>query len=283
MLHIFHSTQGGRGAKKEMHALWVSLKDNVKCGNKINDVVKQQTKCGKGSGYVSEKEKMNEYNKPIMETPTSQVVSRPSNTLVRLHELIVGDPSRKIVEMIFQKAWLNTSKPLKKVRTVLRVRYSEEVYEKFEKYRDYVKRVASEQYPRHPRSTVDGNELLRFYGTTMRCFHGKSVKKVHDLCKDPSCYLCQIIQFNFNTRCAEIHLKTSDKELRNRTTAPARVRSVKKAAIICRIIAGTAVNEVDGEYEGSHSTGLGEMQFSLEKFAAKNPSSILPCFVIIFS
>uniref|UniRef100_A0A0R0LA95 Uncharacterized protein n=1 Tax=Glycine max TaxID=3847 RepID=A0A0R0LA95_SOYBN len=149
-------------------------------------------------------------------------------------ELSVGDPSRKIVEMIFQKAWFNTSKPMKKVRTVLR------------KYKEYVKKVASEQNPRHPRSTVDGNELLRLYGTTMICFQGKSSKKVHDLCKDPSCYLCQIIQFNFNTRYAEIHLNT-------------KYINAKKAAIICRIIAGTAVNEVDGEYEGSHSTGLGEM------------------------
>jgi len=185
--------------------------------------------------------------------------------------------------MIFQKAWLNTSKPLKKVRTVLRVSYSEEVLERFEKYRENVKKVASEQYPRHPRSTVDGNELLRFYGTTMRCFHGKSTKRVHDLCKDPSCYLCQIIQFNFKTQYADIHPNTSDKELSNRGIATARVHSVKKAAIICRIIAGTRVNEVDGEYEGPGSTGLGEMQFSLEKFVVKNPSSVLPCFVIIFS
>ncbi|KAL5125913.1 hypothetical protein HKD37_02G006040 [Glycine soja] len=143
--------------------------------------------------------------------------SRPSNTLGRLQELSVGDPSRKIVEMIFQKAWFNTSKPMKKVRTVLR-------------YKEYVKKVASEQNPRHPRSTVDGNELLRLYGTTMICFQGKSSKKVHDLCKDPSCYLCQIIQFNFNTRYAEIHLNTSDKELRKRTTATARVHKREKSS-----------------------------------------------------
>lgn len=83
--HIFHSTQGRRGAKNKMHALWVSLKDNVKCGNKINDVIKQQTKCSKGSGCVSEWEKMNGYNRPLMQTPTTLVVSRPSNTLARLH------------------------------------------------------------------------------------------------------------------------------------------------------------------------------------------------------
>jgi len=68
-----------------MHALWVSLKDNVKCGNKINDVIKQQTKCSKGSGCVSEWEKTSEDNRPLMQTPTTLEVSRPSNSLARLH------------------------------------------------------------------------------------------------------------------------------------------------------------------------------------------------------
>ncbi|XP_061375663.1 uncharacterized protein LOC133317789 [Gastrolobium bilobum] len=249
-----------------MHALWVSLKDNVKCGNKFTDVIRQPTKCSKGCNYVSEKEKMNGDNGPLMETHASLVVSRPSKPLARLHELIIGDPSRKIVEMIFQKAWMNTSKPLRKVRTVLRVSYSAEVLERFENYREKVKKNSCDQFPRHPRSTVDGNELLRFYGTTVRCFQEKSVKKVYDLCKDPSCCLCRIIQYNFNTEYAEIQLNTSGKELSNRTNATARAKNVKRAAIVCRIIAGTAVNEVDGEYEGSDLTGLEEMQYSLEKF-----------------
>ncbi|MED6205559.1 hypothetical protein PIB30_018732 [Stylosanthes scabra] len=261
-----------------MQALWVSLKDNVKCGSKLSDVIRQPPKCGKGSTIcVSEKEKkINEdidHNDPPLETPPTIVVSRPNNTLARLHELSVGDPSRKIVEMIFQKAWMNTSKPLRKIKTVLRVSYSEQVLERFEKYREKVKNNADE---RHPRSTVDGNELLRFYATTVRCFQGKAVKRVHDLCKDHSCCLCQTIQFNFNTEHAKIQLNLND---------TARVRIVKRAAIVCRIIAGTSMNEVDGgEYEGpTVSNGLGEIQFSLEKFVVKNPSSILPCFVIIFS
>lgn len=197
-------------------------------------------------------------------------------------ELGIGDPSRKIVEMIFQKAWMNTAKPLRKVRTVLRVRYSEEVLERFEKYREKVKT----QYPRHPRSTVDGNELLRFYVTTMRCFQGKPMKKVHDLCKDPSCRFCQVIQFNFDAEHAEILLNTCEKDLSNRKSVNARVKNVKRVLIVCRIIAGTSVNEVDGNYEECSecdSTRLGEMQFSLERFVVKNPSSILPCFVIIFN
>ncbi|KAK7276916.1 hypothetical protein RIF29_18065 [Crotalaria pallida] len=266
-----------------MHAWWISLKDNVKCGNKLTDVIRHQRKCVKGSSNISEKEKMDSDNGPLMETPTSQVVSRPSSTLAQLHELSIEDPSRKIVELIFQKAWVNTSKPLRKVRTVLRVSYSEEVFERFEMYREKVKKNASQQYPRHPRSSVDGNELLRFYGTTMRCFQGNSAKKVYDFCKDPSCCLCQIIQFNFNTEYAEIQLNACGKELSDRTIATQRVKNLKRAAIVCRVIAGAAENEVDGEYGCYDSSGLGEMQFSLAKFVVQNPNSILPCFVLIFS
>ncbi|OIW16389.1 hypothetical protein TanjilG_19105 [Lupinus angustifolius] len=263
-----------------MLAWWISLKDNAKCGNKLSDVIMKPEKCVKGSSHVSEMEKMNSNNSPIMETHTKQIVSRPCNTLAQLHELSLEDPSRKIVEMIFHKAWMNTSKPPKKVRTVLRVNYSAEVLERFENYREKVKTNACQQYPRHPRSTVDGNELLRFYGTTIRCFRGKnSAKKVYDFCKDPSCCLCQIIQFNFNVEYGEVEVNTSGKEL----SGTPRIKNLKRAAIVCRVIAGTTENEVDSEYEWSYSNGLGEMQFSLAKFVVQNPNSILPCFVIIFS
>ncbi|XP_019460551.1 PREDICTED: uncharacterized protein LOC109360258 [Lupinus angustifolius] len=263
-----------------MNAWWMNLKDNVKCGNKLTDVIRHPKKYGKGSSYVSEKRKMGRNSGALMETHVSQVVSRPSNTLAQLHELSIEEPSRKIVEMIFEKAWMNISKQLKNVRTVLRVSYSAEVLERFEKYREKVKKNACLRYPRHPRSTVDGNELLRLYGTTMRCFHGNnSAKKVYDFCKDPCCCLCQIIQFNFNVEYAEIQFNTSGKQL----SATPRVKNLKRAAIVCRVIAGTSGNEVDGEYEWSDSTCLGEMQFSLAKFVVQNPTSILPCFVIIFS
>ncbi|KAL5101222.1 hypothetical protein RYX36_005549 [Vicia faba] len=256
-----------------MQALWLSLKDNVKCGNKLTDVIKLPPKFGKGNSFVLQKEeKINkdeeEESFPFMKTPARILVSKPNNTQARLYELGIGDPSRKIVEMIFQKASMNTLKHSRKVRTVLRVRYSEHVLERFEKYREEVKK----QYPKHPRSTVDGNELLRFYVTTMRCFQGK---KVHDLCEDSSCCFCQIIQFNFDTEQTEIQLNISDRKSVN-----ARVKNVKRVSIVCRVIAGSSVNEVDGEYEQGFEN---EMQFSLQRFVVKNPCSILPCFVIIFS
>ncbi|PNX95156.1 hypothetical protein L195_g018339 [Trifolium pratense] len=182
--------------------------------------------------------------------------------------------------MISQKAWMNTSKPLRKVRTVLRVSYSEKVLERFEKYREKVKK----RYPENPIITVDGNEVLGFCFTSMRCF---PVNKVHDLCQDASCRLCQIIQFNFNAENAdEIQLNTSEKDLSKRKGVNARGKNVKRVLIVCRIIGGTAVNQVDGKYEERFETGstrLGEMDFSLERFRVKNTSSVLPCFAIIFN
>ncbi|KAI4307909.1 hypothetical protein L6164_031036 [Bauhinia variegata] len=269
-----------------MNAFWVSLKENVRCGTKLTDVVRITAKCRTESDDISEKENMTRENGHPMNPPASLVISRRSNVQPRLQELGMGDPSRKIVELIFHKSWMNTLKPFSKIRTVFKVSNSAEVLERFERYREKMKQKAGEQFPKHPRSSVDGNELLRFYSTTMRCCQEKSVKKAQDLCKGPFCCVCQIIQFNFNKeyiKGSEFQLNKSSKELSDNTIAPTREKSVKRAVIIFRIIAGTAVHEVDGEKQWSNSTGLGEQQFSLEKFVERNPSAVLPCFVIIFS
>ena len=110
--------------------------------------------------------------------------------------------------------------------------------------------------------------------------------KVCDLCQDPSCCVCQMIQFHFNTEYTkwnQIQLNKSSKEFIDYKFAATRVKNVKRAVIVCRIIAGTEVHEVDGEYKGLNSTGLEEQQFSLVKYIVRNPGAILPCFVIVFS
>ncbi|KAI9074702.1 hypothetical protein K1719_043356 [Acacia pycnantha] len=240
-----------------MNALWVSLKEKVKCGSKLTDVMRQQP-------AVKSYNDKNGHSNPV-QSQASLVATTP-----KLHELIIGDPSRKIVEMIFDKAWMNTSTPQKKVKKVFKVIVSPEMLDRFEKYREMVKEKACEENPRHPRSIVDGNELLRFYGTTMRCCcQGKSVPKVKYLCNDPSCSVCQIIQFNFDTEFSRMF--------------SAGVKTEKRAVIICRIIAGTSIHEVNnGQIEGSCSNRVGKMQFSLDKFVVRNPSAILPCFVLVF-
>jgi len=78
-----------------MQALWLSLKENVKCGNKLTDVIRKPPKFGKGgSSYVRQKEnKMNkedeEDNTLLMETPARLVFSKPNNTQARLFGKVI--------------------------------------------------------------------------------------------------------------------------------------------------------------------------------------------------
>ncbi|KAI4307910.1 hypothetical protein L6164_031037 [Bauhinia variegata] len=262
-----------------MHVLWGFLKGTVHCGAKVTDAVRNPIKCGKRSSDVSNQN---------MDTDNgyyslNSVISRQSSTPTQLHELSSEDSSRKIVEMIFQNAWTNAAGPLRKVRTVFRVCNSAQVLERFEKYREQVKQKAAEQYPSHTRSMVDGNELLRFYGTSMRCCQGKSDRKIYDLCKDPCCHVCHIIQNDFNMKCIKENGFELNSSGESSTSAKTRVKNVKRAVIVCRVIAGTPVNEVDDEYEVSNSTGSEEQQLSLEEFEVENPIAVLPCFVIVFS
>jgi len=196
--------------------------------------------------------------------------------------LKTGDPSRNIVEMIFQRASIDPSKPSRKIKTVLKVKNTAEHVERFEKYRENVKKKAYEQYKRHPRSTVDGNELLRFYGTTMVCCRVKS-NRVSELCKDPSCGVCRIIQSNFDTyytRRNGVQLSTSSEDLIENKIVTTRVENVRRAAIVCRTIAGSTVN-MAGEYEDFDSVGSSQFS-SLERLIVLSPNAVLPCFVIVF-
>ena len=197
----------------------------------------------------------------------------------------MGDPSRKIVETIFQRALKDPSKPSRKIKRVLKVKNSVETLESFEKYREKVKKKAydeSEQRERHPRSTVDGNELLRFYGTVMTC--GKRPAQVSELCRDPFCRVCRTIQSNFDTQHLKkngIRLSANSEELCD--TMVAWSNKVKRAVIVCRTIAGRVGNVVDGgAYEECDSFKSG-LHSNIGDLIVKTPSAVLPCFVIVFT
>jgi hypothetical protein len=186
--------------------------------------------------------------------------------------------------MIFQRASINPSKPSTKINTVLKVKNSEEIIERFEKYREKVKNKAYKQYKRNPRSMVDGDELLRFYGTTMVCCGGNS-KQVSDSCKDPSCGACRIIQSDFDTdytRRSGVRLSTSSEDLSENMNATTSVKNIKRAAIVCRTIAGSILNVVDGEYGDFYLVGSEGLLPNFKCLILRNPSAVLPFFVIVF-
>ncbi|CAK7324544.1 unnamed protein product [Dovyalis caffra] len=165
------------------------------------------------------------------------------------HELNIGDPARNILQMIFQNASRNPSKSSHMIKRVLKVKNSEDVLESYEEYREMVKNHSYEQRKRHPRSIVDGNELLRFYGPTMSCC-SKESKRVSELCRDPACRICRVIQCNFDTECTKnygIRLSTISDEFGDNIIAFS--KKMERAVIVCRIIAGTVTDKVDGIHE----------------------------------
>lgn len=183
--------------------------------------------------------------------------------------------------MIVRKASTNPSKSSGKIKSVLRVKNPIETLERFEKYREKVKKVAKERYMRHPRSTVDGNELMRFYCTTMACCNGES-RRVPELCNGPTCRVCRLVKSNFDTECIlenGIQLSTSSEN----TIAVTKATKAKRAVIVCRTIAGSIYNVDDQEYDEYETIGNRNLHSTTttEYLFVQNPSAVLPCFVVV--
>ncbi|KAK0600780.1 hypothetical protein LWI29_018345 [Acer saccharum] len=273
-----------------MQAMWLSLKENVSCRSKVTDVVVgRPQKCGKEQKqypYGKENLDTDEFQQMGNPNPLLLVLFRPNYPRAQFHKVDVGDPSRNIIETIFQKALINPLKPSRKIKRVLKVKNSVEILERFEKYREKVKKKAYEDYyKRHPRSSVDGNEVLRFYGTVMTC--GERSTQVSELCKDPFCRVCRIIQSNFNTKHLNgngIRMSRSSEEMcDNIALITKKKKKIKRAVIVCRIIAGLVddgEHDHDQECDSFRSRGL---HSNSENLIVRNSCAVLPCFVIVFT
>lgn len=156
-----------------------------------------------------------------------------------------------------------------------------DILEKFEKYRETVKRRSFEhKYNNnmHPRSIVDGNELLQFHVTTMTCYSGKK-KIISEICKDPSCCVCRLLQSGFRNSRDGIQLSTSSDAPCERASRFSNRKNVKRAVIVCRIIAGRVVNKDNinlGEEYDSVASGL-------QCLIVKDSSAVLPFFIIVLN
>ena len=91
---------------------------------------------------------------------------------VLVTELLEGDSSRRIVEIICRASWPKPDNPFNKIERILKVHNMHRTLARFEEYREAVKVKASKLSKKHPRCLADGNELLRFYGTTVLCSLG---------------------------------------------------------------------------------------------------------------
>ncbi|KAF5728452.1 putative Nucleic acid binding protein [Tripterygium wilfordii] len=265
--------------------MWVLF--NVNCGSKVRDVLVMPERRVKTSKDVLVAPERRQDLQVIRKQSSDgergtfhDMIVRENYAHTMYFKLITGDHARNVIEIIFQRMLIKPFNPSIKIETILWVKNLIETLEKFERYREKVKKKACyEQYKSHPRCAADGNELLRFYGTTITCCSEKSITQVSAPCKDMDCRACRIIQSNFDTehtRKNGILLSTSSEEVSDNLASFKKVKNIKRAVVVCRIIAGMTNHMTNEDCGLFPSEGQ-------ESLIVRNPCAVLPCFIIVFS
>ncbi|KAK9674396.1 hypothetical protein RND81_12G229600 [Saponaria officinalis] len=205
-------------------------------------------------------------------------------------ELVEGDSSRKIVEIICRTSWLKSENHCGRIERVLKVHNTQKTIARFEEYRETVKIKASKLSKKHPRCLADGNELLRFYGTTLGCSLG--VEGSSSLCVSEKCCVCRIIRNGFYTKkeiksgVGVFTTSTSERAFEG-IEFPENEPSLKKALIVCRVIAGRVHRPLENVQELAGQTGFDSLAgkvglySNIEELFLLNPRALLPCFVVV--
>ncbi|RZS29344.1 hypothetical protein BHM03_00063057 [Ensete ventricosum] len=173
---------------------------------------------------------------------------------------------------------------------VLKVHNMQNTLTQFEEYREMVKIRASKLPKKHPRCLADGNELLRFYGTTVCCSLG--INGSSNLCTSDKCNICRILRHGFSKRkemkggLGMFTASTSRRALESVQVLEDHP-SVRKALLICRVIAGRVHKPMDklqnlaGQYGFDSVAGKVGPYASIEELYLLNAQALLPCFVVI--
>ncbi|KAL0443438.1 UNVERIFIED_CONTAM: hypothetical protein Slati_2066500 [Sesamum latifolium] len=205
-------------------------------------------------------------------------------------ELVEGDSSRKIVEIICRSSWLKSENHCVRIDRVLKVHNMQKTLARFEDYRETVKIKASKLPKKHPRCLADGNELLRFYGTTLACSLG--INGSSSLCVSDKCCVCRIIRDGFSTKrelkdgVGVFTTSTSGRAFESIAMCEEDA-SIRKALIVCRVIAGRVHRPLENIQEISGQTGFDSLAgkvglySNIEELYLLNPKALLPCFVVI--
>ncbi|XP_057512486.1 uncharacterized protein LOC130794570 [Actinidia eriantha] len=207
-------------------------------------------------------------------------------------ELVGGDSSRKIVELICRTGWSKSNNNYGNIERILKVHNMQKTIARFEEYREMVKIKASKLQKKHPRCLADGNELLRFYSTTVECPLGTNGSS--SLCLSDRCNVCRILRHGFSVKK---ELKGGIIGVFTTSTSGRALESIElyddnsifgKALIVCRVIAGRVHRPLENFQELAGQSGFdslaGKMGLysNIEELFLLNPRALLPCFVVIF-
>ncbi|CAN8326088.1 unnamed protein product [Cochlearia groenlandica] len=207
-------------------------------------------------------------------------------------ELMEGDSSRKIVEIICRTSSLLKTEN-QRIERILKVHNLQKTLARFEGYRDNVKTRASKLQKKHPRCIADGNELLRFHGTTVACRLG--LNGTTSVCSTEKCAVCRILRNGFSAKreikngIGVFTAATSGKAFDSIVMEGGDVtRTERKALIVCRVVAGRVhrpvedVEEMMNVLNGFDSlAGKVGLYTNVEELYLLNYRALLPCFVVI--
>jgi hypothetical protein len=209
------------------------------------------------------------------------------SAVINLHR---QDSSWQIIKKICEVNNENDeSKAILQIEYILKVQNMQETYASFEEFREFTKINAEKLQIKHPRCLVDGNEMLRFHGTTIACSLG--INGSSNPCTLDQCGLCQILRLGFSANQKfqdTIGVFTS-------STCGKAIDSIKsfnkpfmrKCVIVCRVIAGRINNPLQEIQEMSYS-GYDSLvknincQLDIEELIILNPRGVLPCFVVMY-
>ncbi|CAH9133672.1 unnamed protein product [Cuscuta epithymum] len=199
-------------------------------------------------------------------------------------QLVEGDSSRNIVEMICKSSRSNNG-----IERILKIHNMQKTLADFEEYRERVKIRANKLATKHARCLADGNELLRFHGTTVECPLGTNDSP--SICFSDKCSVCQILRHGFTMK-KEINGGVGVYTASTSSRALEAIESYdkKKVLIVCRVIAGRVHRPLENVevLVGQHgfdslagNVGGGGLYSNFEELFLLDPRALLPCFVVI--
>ncbi|KAI3456388.1 hypothetical protein Pfo_013051 [Paulownia fortunei] len=206
-------------------------------------------------------------------------------------ELVEGDSSRKIVEIICRTSCTRPDNHRGGIERILKVHSMQKTLAQFEEYRELVKIKASKLSKKHPRCLADGNELLRFHGATIECSLG--MKGSCSLCTSDKCRVCRILRYGFSTKkelsggIGVFTASTSGRAFESIQVFDGNP-SLRKALIVCRVIAGRVhrplenIQEMVGQSGFDSLAGKVGLHSNIEELYLLSPRALLPCFVVIY-
>ncbi|GMJ15312.1 hypothetical protein like AT5G54630 [Hibiscus trionum] len=200
--------------------------------------------------------------------------------------LCEGDSSKKIVELICQTGFSHSENEFGEMERILKIHNMQKTLASFEDYREMVKLKANKLSKKHPRCLADGNELLRFYGTTIACSLG--MENTPNLCTLEKCGVCQILRHGFFSKKQPngswgVFTSSTSK----RAMDCIEIDEGNKALVVCRVIAGRVLKPLES-LQGMEAqpnfdslAGKADCHSNIEELYSLNPRALLPCFVVV--